>query len=41
MIGNKIGSGILRNPGKVAGCLPSPDPFLDVHKIRVDSDNKR
>jgi hypothetical protein len=40
-IGNTIGSGILRNPGEVTGRLPSIGLFLNVRKIRVDSDNKR
>jgi hypothetical protein len=34
-------SGILRNPGQAAGRLPFIGLFLNVHKIRVDSDNKR
>ncbi len=32
----KLATGILRGPG----ILP-PGQFLNVHKIRVDSDNKR
>ncbi len=29
------------NPGEVAAFNLPPHPFLNVHKIRVDSDNKR
>jgi hypothetical protein len=41
MMGGIIGSGILRNPGEVAGRSPSTGLFLNMHKIGVNSDNKR
>ncbi len=42
LIGNTIGSGILRNPVEVHWAFASHRAvFLNVHKIRVDSDNKR
>src|ERR1700692_921891 len=42
LIGNTIGSGILRNPPvKSPGVCRPPGLFLNVHKIRADSDNKR
>jgi hypothetical protein len=40
-IANTIGSGILRNLVKSPGVRLPPGLFLNVHKIRVDSDNKR
>jgi hypothetical protein len=41
LIGNTFGSEMLRIPATSPGvCLP-PGLFLNAHKIRVDSDNKR
>jgi hypothetical protein len=37
----RLGSGIISRSGEIAAPSLPPLPFLNLHKIRVDSDKKR